>query len=423
MGSKFFKYFKNAASLFISIALSIVFFFLILRSESINNFFGDLLDILMPVIYGAVIAYILRPICNFFECKFTYIIKKFTNNKVILSCIEPFSVTLSVILGIVALYLFLSMVIPQLFESISLIVTSAPENLKSFQNIINKFLTSDDTLQKYLNDLTEYGNQALSNWLSNDLMPSMKVLIDGISSSVLGVATTLYNLFFGIVFAIYILLDRKKLFAQAKMIFSIFSKLKIYNFVIEEIKFADRAFSNFINGKLISSIIVGFVCFIFTVIADIPYGVLISVVIGVTNMIPFFGAFLGNIPAFLLVVIINPPKAFMLLIFLMIIQQLDSNILTPKILGNSIGLPGLWILFSIVLFGGLFGFVGMIIGIPTFAVIYDIIKKVISAKLKKNDNEIYLIEYNKKYHSDIEFTETNNSEIKTEKAEVIQNQK
>lgn len=400
MSSAFIKYLKNSFSLFISLALSILFFFFIFKLESLGSFFADLFAILSPFIYGAVIAYILRPVCNFFEEKIMFVLNKITSNKIIVSLANPLSVILSIALGIVAFYLFFAMVIPQIFESITMLIKNAPKNLESVQKWLENHLSSNEMLRRYASDITVYITEFVNNWIEKDLMPSIQIIINGVSSGVVSVIVTLYNVFIGTIVAIYLLAGRKKLLAQAKLIFHSIFRKKYSNVIIEEIKYADNAFSSFINGKLLASLIIGIICFIFTLLTNMPYGMLISVIIAVTNMIPFFGPFIGDIPAFLLVVLIDPIKAITLFIFLIVLQQFEGNVLTPRILGNSIGLPGLWILFSIILFGGLFGFLGMIIGIPAFAVIYDIIKRIVHLRLKQNRNEQLLQEYNNIYHSE-----------------------
>lgn len=400
MGSAFIKYLKNSFSLFISLALSILFFFFIFKLESLGSFFADLFAILSPFIYGAVIAYILRPVCNFFEEKIMFVLNKITSNKIIVSLASSLSVILSISLGIIAFYLFFAMVIPQIFESITMLIKNAPTNLENVQKWLENHLSSNEMLRRYASDITVYITEFVNNWIEKDLMPSIQTIINGVSSGVVSVIVTLYNVFIGTIVAIYLLAGRKKLLAQAKLIFHSVIKKKYSNVIIEEIKYADNAFSSFINGKLLASLIIGIICFIFTLLTNMPYGMLISVIIAVTNMIPFFGPFIGDIPAFLLVVLIDPIKAVTLLIFLIVLQQFEGNVLTPRILGNSIGLPGLWILFSIILFGGLFGFLGMIIGIPAFAVIYDIIKRIVHLRLKKNRNEQLLQEYNAVYHNE-----------------------
>lgn len=402
MNHRFIKYLKSAATLFIAFALSIVFFFLIFRIDGIKNFIGTIITILMPFIYGAVIAYILRPVCNFIEEFLLRLPDNITGNTVFKAVLNPFCVLVSILLGLIVFYMFFAMVIPQIVDCITTLIKNAPDYMKSIQRWFEENLRNNDVLKNYAKDITEYLNSFINDKIQNDVMPNIQAIIGGVSSGVVSLIAVFYNIFMGTVFAVYLLAGRKKLAFQAKLIFNGVVGEKYCESIMEEIKYADRAFSSFINGKLLASLIIGVICFIFTAATNMPYGMLISVIIAFTNMIPFFGPFIGDIPSLLLVVLVSPIKAFYLLVFLIVLQQFEGNILTPKILGNSIGLSGLWILFSIVLFGGLFGFMGMIVGIPLFAVIYDIVKRLVHKCLDKNNKAFMIDEYNKVFHGEKE---------------------
>ena len=201
----------------------------------------------------------------------------------------------------------------------------------------------------------------------------------------LNVVTVFKNLIIGIIVAIYLLASRKKFAQQAKLILYSILKPRWADTMLNEVLYADKMFGGFINGKIMDSAIIGVLCYIVCAIVKFPSALLVSVIIGVTNVIPFFGPFIGAVPATLLILIQSPIKALWFVLFILILQQLDGNVIGPKILGNSTGLSSFWVLFAILLFGGLWGFVGMIIGVPLFAVIYDVVKKLVIHGLRRND--------------------------------------
>ncbi|MCD8023049.1 MAG: AI-2E family transporter, partial [Lachnospiraceae bacterium] len=239
----------------------------------------------------------------------------------------------------------------------------------------------------YITELSESFSTWLPNWIRTTVVPNLEVLIGNLSSGVSGMISVISNAFIGLIVTIYILGCRKTFARQAKKLnYSIFGR-KWAGRILSEVRYADRVFSGFINGRLIDSLIIGIICFIGMNILQIPYKMLVSVIVGVTNIIPFFGPYIGAIPSFLLILMVKPVKAIIFLIFILILQQFDGNILGPRILGNVTGLSGFWVLFAILVFGGLFGFVGMIIGVPTFAVIYDIVRKLVNCGVSRQERK------------------------------------
>ena len=220
----------------------------------------------------------------------------------------------------------------------------------------------------------ELGVKPLATWVAGALA----------GVGVMNVVTWFKNLLIGLIVAVYLLASRKKFAKQAKMILYSVVKPRWAQLIQEEVLYADKMFGGFINGKIMDSAIIGVLCYIGCLIFKFPSALLVSVIIGVTNVIPFFGPFIGAIPATLLILIQSPIKALWFVLFVLVLQQLDGNVIGPKILGNTTGLSSFWVLFSILLFGGLWGFVGMIVGVPLFAVIYDVIKKLVFHGLRRN---------------------------------------
>ena len=365
-----------------AISLSIIFFFLIYRFDGFGDAISTLTGILMPFIYGAVIAYLLKPVCNTIEA----FLRRFIPEKM-KGLINALSVTFTILFGLLLIYALCMMIIPQLITSVTTLYYTAQANITKFMYWANhlEFIEKNEQIMELLNSAYAALNTNLDTWIKNTLLPSMQNIVSGAAIGVLNVVTVAKNLIIGIIVAVYILASRKRFVQQGKMVLYSVVKPRWASLITEELKYADRMFGGFINGKIMDSAIIGVLCYIGCLIFKFPSALLVSVIIGVTNVIPFFGPFIGAIPATLLILIQNPIKALWFVLFVLVLQQLDGNIIGPKILGNTTGLSSFWVLFAILLFGGLWGFVGMIIGVPLFAVIYDVIKKLVFHGLNRND--------------------------------------
>lgn len=373
------QYIYQMFVLFGALALAICMFFIIFYMDNIQAAAGKLLRILMPFIYGAVIAYILKPVCNVLE---RWFVKIFTRKGRIqsdaaLRLAGPLSVFGSIAIGILIVAALLMMVIPQVFGSLSGLVTLIQDNLEEFEVWIVKYVGDQSVITNYIENISEGLSDKLGVWIQQEVLPQLQTLVTGVTSGVASLVTIFSNLFIGLIVAVYLLGSRKKFAVQTKLVLCSILKEKWTRIIVDEVKYADKMFGGFINGKLLDSAIIGIICFIFTWITRMPYGVLVSVIVGVTNIIPFFGPYLGAVPSALLILMVSPAKCIVFIIFIIILQQFDGNILGPKILGNVTGLSSFWVLFAILTFGGIFGFIGMIVGVPVFAVIYDIIKKLV----------------------------------------------
>ena len=367
-----------------AIALSIIFFFFIYRYEGFGDAVSTLTGILMPFIYGTAIAYLLKPVCNTIEAFLRRFIPEKWNG-----LISALSIAATILFGLLVIYALLMMIIPQLVSSVTALYYTAQANITKFVRWANhvEFVESNQFINDALNSAYRALNVNLDNldsWIKSNLMPSMQNIVSGVGIGVLSVVTWVKNLVIGIIVAVYMLASRKRFVQQAKLILYSLLKPRWAELIIEEVKYADKMFGGFINGKIMDSAIIGVLCYIGCMIFKFPSALLVSVIIGVTNVIPFFGPFIGAVPATLLILIQDPIKALWFILFVLVLQQLDGNVIGPKILGNTTGLSSFWVLFAILLFGGLWGFVGMIVGVPLFAVIYDIIKKLVIHGLKRN---------------------------------------
>ena len=365
-----------------AIALSIIFFFLIYRFDGFGSAISTLTGILMPFIYGAVIAYLLKPVCNTIEG----FLRRFIPEKM-KGLISALSIALTILLGLLLIYALCMMIIPQLITSVTTLYYTAQRNIARFVQWANhvEFIENNQQIMDLLNNAYDTLNTSVDNLVKTKLLPSMQNILSGAAIGVLNVVTWAKNLVIGIIVAVYMLASRKRFVQQAKLVlYSVFKPVWAGR-IIEEIQYADKMFGGFINGKIMDSAIIGVLCYIGCLIFKFPSALLVSVIIGVTNVIPFFGPFIGAIPATLLILIQNPIKALWFLLFVLVLQQVDGNIIGPKILGNTTGLSSFWVLVAILLFGGLWGFAGMIVGVPLFAVIYDVIKKLVIHGLRRNE--------------------------------------
>ena len=377
-----------------AISLSIIFFFLIYRFDGFGSAISTLTGILMPFIYGAVIAYLLKPVCNTIEG----FLRRFIPERM-KGLVSALSVALTILFGLLLIYALCMMIIPQLITSVTALYYTAQRNLAKFVQWANhvEFIENNEQIMNMLNSAYDTLSTNIDELIKTKLLPSMQNIVSGAAIGVLNVVTVAKNLVIGIIVAVYMLASRKRFTQQVKLIFYSVFKPRWAQLIIEEIQYADKMFGGFINGKIMDSAIIGVLCYIGCLIFKFPSALLVSVIIGVTNVIPFFGPFIGAIPATLLILIQNPIKALWFILFVLVLQQLDGNIIGPKILGNTTGLSSFWVLFAILLFGGLWGFVGMIIGVPLFAVIYDVIKKLVVHGLEHNQELEMLQTYHDRF--------------------------
>ncbi len=368
-----------------ALALSIAIFFFFYRFDGVVKFVNSIINILMPFIYGAAFAYLLSPVCNFFEKLFLKAFAKLKNPNGIS---EALSIVVSIILALVVIMLFFVAVIPQIYESALGIVKMAPAAYKNCEGFLTKLLADYPEQAAYIGNNMNDVYDKFQKWMSTDMLNSLGQVAGSVGSGINNVVNVFKNLFLGFLVAIYMLFFRRRFAKQSKMaLYGLFPK-RFSDLVYEEVIYADKMFSGFLYGKVVDSAIIGGICFVGCIILGLEFPVLISMIVGVTNIIPFFGPYIGMIPSTLILLIVNPMHSLYFLIFIIILQQVDGNVIGPKILGNSTGLSSFWILFSILFFGGVWGFIGMIVGVPVFATIYDIVRKLIYRGLRKKNIKI-----------------------------------
>ncbi len=386
----------GAAAVLLSVILTVFF-----RTDLVVKLINRALFILEPFLWGFAIAYILHPVCMAVERFLTRVEKK-VSKKHRPGLIRTISVLAAIIFLFAVIVLLLLALLPQLIASISSLISQLPGAMRTFQDWVSSLDhggTSHEIVVTIQEAVDTLGSK-LENFLQTDVLPNLQTLVTNVTSSFMGILGVVKNIGLGCIISAYILGSWEKFIAQAAMIvYAVFPK-KTADWIRKEAKFTDKMFSGFIHGKVFDSLIVGVICFVFCVIARMPYAILVSVIVGVTNIIPFFGPYLGAIPSALLILTVSPIKCLIFLVFIILLQQFDGNYLGPLILGDRLGISGIWILFSILVFSSLWGIIGMLIGVPVFAVIYDLISSLVASGLRKRGQEKRIEKYDEKFHSE-----------------------
>ena len=368
------KYNTIAVYAFIVVSLSIIFYNIISKLESFAGKLNEIMGVFQPFIIGFIIAYLLNFILKFYENK---VFKMRGLNKVKKSSIRGLGILLSYITAGIILYVFMQFVLPQLIESVRGLINDIPRYVKELTIIVDTQLQEMNINQEYMTLISEKFAE-ITNWVIQLLTNVLPI----VGNAVMSIASSIWNIVLGIIISIYLLMDKEKFFGLGKIVVTSLFKEKHTTIILDLANRTNLTFGKFIGGKIVDSLIIGILTFIILAIFKMPYVLLISVIIGITNIIPFFGPFIGAIPSAIIILFVSPIQALWFLVIVLVIQQVDGNIIGPKILGDSIGISAFWILFAILVAGKLFGLVGMIIGVPMFAVIYSIIKDIIEARLR-----------------------------------------
>ncbi len=388
-------YFKLGVTSFLTVAACITFFFILLRWESVSALIDKIIKSAEPIIIGLALAYLLMPVKDFIEkpVRKFLLSQKITEDKA-KKLARAISITGALIFLFVIIAILIAMFVPALITSIVGLVETMPGYIESFVVWIQETGIGDITFASFVGDFISTATNELETWAKAELLPLAQQYIAQITSGVFSVVKTVLNFIIGIIVVVYVMSIQETLIGQSKkMIYAIFPAKK-GNVIIDTVRKSNKIFGGFVIGKIIDSAIIGVIAYIGCSIMQTPSAFLVAFIIGVTNVIPFFGPFIGAIPSILLVLIQSPIHALYLGIFILVLQQVDGNIIGPKILGDTTGLSSFWVLFSILVAGGIFGFFGMLLGVPVFAVIYYIIEQVINARVKKKhlsaDTEDYV---------------------------------
>ena len=381
------KYLYWGITAFFVIAAAILFFMALNYISILGNAISSLFAILSPFVWGLIITYLLCPVMKRLEkhvfLPFTQkIAKKGKSGGRKLA--RGLAVLFSEIFLLAIIVAMFYLIIPQLYDSIEKIVKSSDAYYEVVTRWIENTLADYPEIESYaVGALNKVGDN-LVEWLRSTILPELGGIVTNVTSGVYYAVKTIYNLIIGIIVSIYILASVENFgTGMRRLLYSLFS-VDTAQKIRDALAFADRTFIGFINGKILDSAIIGLICYIFCAAVSMPYALLVSVIVGVTNVIPFFGPFIGAVPSALIILLVSPFKCFVFVIFIIILQQLDGNFIGPKILGSTTGISGFWVMFSIILGAGLFGFWGMLLGVPVFVIIHSAINASIERKLKRS---------------------------------------
>ena len=381
--------------IFIGLALAITYFFVLYKKDNISQSISAVVSIMRPFTIGAILAYIMKSTCNFYE---KHLSKKLLQSK---KLDEKQAIKRSNIIAVVLTYItwsailtaLLWIIIPQIVQSVKKFINDMiviiPEWVDRIFEWEQTFLEDNEILRPYFDSIVNW----LITWSETELIPDLRDFGASLVPTILSIITIIKDIAIGLVVSVFFLSGRKIFAVKSRIFVNCIFKENAANAIIDEVKYADKMFSGFLEGKVIDSSIIGLIYYLALVIMGVPYPALIAVICGVTNIIPFFGPFIGAVPSGLIILMTadSPIKLLWFIIFVCVIQFIDGNIIDPHIVGGNIKMSSFCVLFAVILFGGLWGFWGLLVGVPTFAVIYDIVKKIIMYVLKKKD-KTYLIE-------------------------------
>ena len=379
------RYWKVGVTVFLTAAAILLFYDVLFGQRDAVVLVFHLFAALKPIIYGAMIAYLLAPMVDFFDRLISpdRMASARGGGRFRPAGVRAVSLVLTWIVIAGFAYLLLSFLLPQVYKSILRLFS----NMETYYNTINTWITGlleqNPSLEGWVMDQLSAYYEDLSSLITNQVLPQAQQLMSALGGGVVSALGFFKNLLIGIIVSIYLLDTKERCAAHCrKLVCGLFRPLRA-TWIFRAVGTADRIFSGFVRGKLLDSLIIGIICFVFSSIFDFPYAPLVSVIVGVTNIIPFFGPFLGAIPSLFLILLDSPIKALYFLIFVLALQQVDGNIIGPKILGERTGLSSLWVIIAILVGGSFFGVAGMFFAVPVFACFNTFVDFCINCRLKK----------------------------------------
>ena len=400
-------YFKWGITAVAVIVIALVISLIFSKLGIIASALKTIVSTVSSVLYGVVMAFLMAPVYDRISAWVEEILSSFFPKWKKSGKWAKFIATLAcLIILIFVIFALIMMIIPELVNSITNVIGYAPDGMSNLENWLKDILNKNPDLEKLVIGNYQDISERVSDIATTNVLPNVNTYIKNLSSGVINALGVVVNIIIGMMVMMYLLNMKTTLSSQAQKIVYSMAGVKIGNEIVTEARYIKNMFEKFIVGKIIDSIIIGIINYFFMVIIHMPYALLISVVVGVTNVIPFFGPFIGAIPSIVLLLLVSPFTALQFAVWILVLQQVDGNIIGPKILGQTTGLPSFWVLFSILLFGGLFGIVGMIIAVPTWAIIYRTISRVSEHFLRKKGlepdsgsyvNLDYIDEESKKY--------------------------
>lgn len=384
------KYLTIAVMALVVILIALVFNNLLEQGSKYDGIRSTLSNTFLPIIGGFILAYLLNPIMKCTE-RYIYtplaqkIFTKKNKERKQKKFSRAFGVVTTILLFLTVLVGGLCLVIPQLYYSLSEIIAEAPTYYVEMEQWIITFLEDNKEVSKYVLNLMDTGYAKLMEYVNTVIIPNINQIVKGITTGIIGGVKSLFNVLLAIVVSVYVLFEKEKIISYGKKFTYSYFERKHANMLLTGVRYVNTVFGGFINGKIIDSFIIGVLCYIFMTIVGLEYSVLISIIVGVTNVIPYFGPFIGAIPSVLLLLMAEPKQGLVFAVFVLVLQQLDGNVIGPLILGDRLKLSSMWILIAILIGGGLFGVAGMILGAPTLACIYAIIGHDTRRRLKQKE--------------------------------------
>lgn len=370
------KYIVIALVTFVTFCCCILFFFLIYRYHGFAASWQKLMNILQPIIFGFVVAYLINPVMKFLERYLLQFLEpRMKSARKARRAARSIGTAGALVFLLLIIFLLLDLMIPELVKSIQNMIVSLPSEVNEFVNFMQEKLSGDSELADTLGSGIVSVTNSLEKLLQGQVLPQLQSSLASITTGVINMVKVLFNFVIGLIIAVYILMSKETFIGQSKKLTYTIFPPRIGNHIIHMVRISNQMFGGFISGKILDSAIIGVICYIGLAIMHMPYSLLVAVIVGVTNVVPFFGPYVGAVPSVILIALAEPVKGLYFLIFILVLQQVDGNIIGPKILGNSTGLSSFWVVFAILVGGGLFGFAGMLLGVPTFAVIYYLLRE------------------------------------------------
>lgn len=387
------RYFKWGLTALVVIFISILLVVIFTNLPGFFTVLASIGKILSPLISGVVIAFLLNPLVNFVDCRLGPLLQKKLKAQTAKNLSRTAGIVMALIVAGILVYGFFAMLLPQLYESVMSIVDNAGTYFNSIETWATNVLEDNPDIQGYVDKGLEQLRGFIENWVKTTFLSDMSKLVTTVSTSVIAVVKSLTNFIIGLVASIYMLWSKDTFRAQTKKIMVATMRPSAADRLLALGRNAYRIFNGFIIGKLIDSAIIGVLCYIGCEILKMPFTALVATIVGITNIIPFFGPIIGAVPSAFLILLVDPLKAFYFVIFVIVLQQLDGNVIGPKILGNTVGISGFWVLASITIAASIFGFAGMLLGVPVFALIYVLISDGVNARLRKKQHSTVTEDY------------------------------
>lgn len=402
--------FGKGITYFLVVAASIIFYFALLRATNLTDVLWRIVDVLKPVLYGLIIAYLLDPIVEKVDERLAPVLRaRFERPEKGEKLSRSVGITLAVIFLVLMVAALFNLLIPELYKSIRDLVIALPGQMNDLVSHMNRLYSHDSTVGEVFKAAVQEGTSMVQSWLRTDLLGRVNEIMYSLTEGVINVVSELFNILVGVIVSVYILFSKEKFLRQGKKTVYALLPAHYANSLLHLAGKTNEIFGAFIIGKIIDAALVGVLCFVGISLLNIPYAVLVSVVVGVTNIIPFFGPYIGGVPSAVLILLADPVKGISFIIFIIILQQVDGNFIEPKILGNTTGLSAFWVIFAIFLGGGLFGFVGMLIGVPLFGVVYYIIQMFINSRLEKKQ-----LPSHSDYYDEMSYVDDNGTYVRSQ---------